>query len=705
MPSDDAEMVSSNSVDINTYRKLVQTYINLHLYESALFWSDKVVALSGGKPKDIYWHAQCMYLLKQYHRAAHLLKIRNLDKTYILCNKLTVQCLYEANEYAEALRVLNSMNFDVFLLKNYFGEPEKDFVLFDNTPKPQVQSSILLLKGKVLEAMDNRGLAADCFKEALQCDVHCYEAFESLVQHQMLTAIEEEELISSLRTSDNWDRMKREECEILLLLYRSKLKKYHTPTIQVDPKSEQISVLKSIQRPIGLVPISPLLADQSFTTENKTTNQQQKPSKKSTRNSTGNLQNITPVTTIFQSSAKDDNDEKRLEFSVLIQRLNTSLDMLVAQAEHLYYNCDYQRCSTFTEEILKQDPYHSGCLPIHISCQVELKNANKLFTLAHNLVDLYPNLAISWFAVGCYYYTIAGKSDQARRYLAKATTLDRLFGPAWLAYGHSFAIENEHDQAMAAYFKASQLMKGCHLPLLYIGLECGLTNNARLADKFFQQANKIAPNDPFVLHEMGVIAYQNSNFNLAETYFQNALQIIQNKNNSILPERMAPLLNNLAHTLRKQNKYEEALSYHHESLVLAPQNASTYSAIAYIYALTHRCEEAAEWFHKALGMRRDDTFSTTMLNYILEQLTVENPPFPGAPSEIPDFDVELVAPNRSNTTVASTETAVESPNTSTSTALLPTTPLNPSTSSGVINPIPQTTLDDMSIDMDISEQK
>jgi anaphase-promoting complex subunit 6 len=55
---------------------------------------------------------------------------------------------------------------------------------------------------------------------------------------------------------------------------------------------------------------------------------------------------------------------------------------------------------------------------------------------------------------------IAGKSDPARRYLGKSTTLDKLFSPAWLAYGHSFAAENEHDQAMAAYFKASQLMKG-----------------------------------------------------------------------------------------------------------------------------------------------------------------------------------------------------------------------------------------------------
>lgn len=49
----------------------------------------------------------------------------------------------------------------------------------------------------------------------------------------------------------------------------------------------------------------------------------------------------------------------------------------------------------------------------------------------------------------------------------------------------------------------------CHLPLLYIGLECGLTNNLRLAEKFLQQANEIAPEDPFVIHEMGVVAFQN----------------------------------------------------------------------------------------------------------------------------------------------------------------------------------------------------
>ena len=49
----------------------------------------------------------------------------------------------------------------------------------------------------------------------------------------------------------------------------------------------------------------------------------------------------------------------------------------------------------------------------------------------------------------------------------------------------------------------------CHLPVLYVGLEYGLTNNTKLAERFFTQAFSIAPQDPFVLHEMGTVAFQN----------------------------------------------------------------------------------------------------------------------------------------------------------------------------------------------------
>jgi hypothetical protein len=47
-----------------------------------------------------------------------------------------------------------------------------------------------VLRGQIYEAMDNRTLAMECFKEALRQDVYCYEAFDLLVNHHMLSSQE-----------------------------------------------------------------------------------------------------------------------------------------------------------------------------------------------------------------------------------------------------------------------------------------------------------------------------------------------------------------------------------------------------------------------------------------------------------------------------------------------------------------------------------
>lgn len=98
-----------------------------------------MVALTGN-PKDIYWLGHCMYLLKQYHRAAHLLQSRNLDKSYILCNYLTVKCLFDANELKEALKVINYIDFDNFPQRNNVSSTpctsdNVELHLFDDSPK------------------------------------------------------------------------------------------------------------------------------------------------------------------------------------------------------------------------------------------------------------------------------------------------------------------------------------------------------------------------------------------------------------------------------------------------------------------------------------------------------------------------------------------------------------------------------------------
>lgn len=50
---------------------------------------------------------------------------------YVLCNYLTVKCLFDANELNEALRILNAMDLEVFLQNG----SESEFKFFDDTPQ------------------------------------------------------------------------------------------------------------------------------------------------------------------------------------------------------------------------------------------------------------------------------------------------------------------------------------------------------------------------------------------------------------------------------------------------------------------------------------------------------------------------------------------------------------------------------------------
>lgn len=122
------------------------------------------------------------------------------------------------------------------------------------------------------------------------------------------------------------------------------------------------------------------------------------------------------------------------------------------------------------------------------------------------MIEHYAENEISWYALGCYYHLV-GKVELARRFLSKATALNNVFAPAWLLHGFSFSQETEHDQAMATYFKASHLMPGCHLPLLFIGVEYTLTENYKTGEQFIVRALSIAPEDPTAYHEFAVVAY------------------------------------------------------------------------------------------------------------------------------------------------------------------------------------------------------
>lgn len=494
--------------------------------------------------------------------------------------------------------------------------------------------------------MDNRNLAMDSYVQALRRSVYCYEALDSLVQHEMLMAWEERVLLNKIPIAEQCTEA---ESKLINKLYETKLKKYSdsvapqtnaeiTPTGRklsmslMNELSERMKSMRGLDTKVGkgkyvqpnlMTPTSKMMSELKSTP-------------------TYSIHNSLLKASINESSSKKTPESNRkkiskteyiapMSLSTAMSRLDESVDVMSAKAERLFYLGQYKKSLRIINEVLKRDIYHTKSLTVKIECLVDLKETTSLFYLAHRLIDLYPDEAIAWYAVGCY-YDLIGKSDQARRYLSKATSLNKLFGPAWLAYGHSFAKENEHDQAMAAYFKATQLMRGCHLPLLYIGVECGLTKNLEMAEKFFFQAMNIAPLDVFVLFELGVIKYEYDMYESAEEIFKTTLEMViemAKANGEGLSPRWEPLFNNLGHCCRKNHKYEEALGFHKRALLLKPLSASTYTAIGFVHALLGNLEDAVEALHKSLSLKRDDVVTTTILKQVIEDL-VDGDSFTGS---------------------------------------------------------------------------
>eukprot|EP00794_Sanderia_malayensis_P008062 gene8062-8925_t len=525
---------NGGKLDLAQLRNLVRRYIDDHLYNTALFWADKTCSLSNWNQQDIIWLAQTMFLTSQFRRAADLLEKRGLVHKNLVAKYLVAKCYAECKDWDKVLEILEHDQLDV----STTSEDNSEMSRLENSVAGggrKIESAIALLKGMAYEGSGNsvQHLAADAFKEALKLDVFCFEAFDLLTSHNMLSSNEENELIESLPFDT---QCSKEESELVKFLYESRVKHYCKP---IDPK-----------------------------------------------------------------------------LSTNLENLNENLDIIVSMSIKHFNNCDVKACYKLTSAVLSHDEFHEACIPIHISCLVELQKKNELYHIASTLVNNYPKKAISWHAVGAY-YLITGKNEAARRYFGKATSINRVYAPAWLGFAHSYANESEHDQAISAYFTASELMPGSHFPYLYLGMEHVITNNIKLAKHFFKEALVIAPGDPFVKHELGTVAYHMGNYKVAKKYFKDALQRVEMTNEHVISEHWEPLFNNLGHACRQLGEYENSLHYHKTALSICPNNASTYSAIGLVHCYLKNFKEAVDAFHNALSICRDDTVSQELLVYSL----------------------------------------------------------------------------------------
>ena len=308
---------------------------------------------------------------------------------------------------------------------------------------------------------------------------------------------------------------------------------------------------------------------------------------------------------------------------------NDNIENHMKSAIWLARSAEYKYDQHFSEEAYRLsrhaytlDPFDPRGLLVYIASMVDLNLKTELFYLAHELANTYPRMAISWYAVGCYYWACK-KLEMAQRFLVKSTKIDKTFAKAWVILGHVLSAQEESEHAISAFRTASRLLPGDHRPLVFMAKELVRTNYLSLALNMLSGALEISPSDPTVLNELGVVYIRLDRINEAIDHFSRAVALVHStsasqQNASYRRGFGEEIFSNYATALRKCKRYDEALHWYSLCLAINPMDASTHAGIAFTHHLCQHYDDAISSYHRALGLQPTYTFCSEMLNRAME---------------------------------------------------------------------------------------
>jgi tetratricopeptide (TPR) repeat protein len=198
---------------------------------------------------------------------------------------------------------------------------------------------------------------------------------------------------------------------------------------------------------------------------------------------------------------------------------------LVQVSEYHFENRQVETAYQLARQSYLMDAYNTRGLTVYIATMVELNLKTELFYLGHELVNSNPKSALSWYAVGCYYWSCK-KYETSQKYFLKATKIDKKFAKAWVMLGHVLCALEESEQAISVYRTASRLLPGDHKPLVYMAKELVRTNYLSLALHLLISAMDICATDAFLMNELGVVYQKLGKLDYAKQYFENGVRIL-----------------------------------------------------------------------------------------------------------------------------------------------------------------------------------
>ena len=521
---------------LSKMKLLIDKYLSLNLYKNALFYAEKSLNFSLNHEmksisENIFTLAKCLYLNKEYSRCVNLIQKYNM--VYFNLNFLILigQALYNCEDYESLISFL-----------------EKEPITFESPLKNKSDTQILhsiryLLIGKAYEMQENKQPAIRNYLLSLQYDPNNIEAFDILLNHQLLNLESKNNLLPTLSFSNDnyW----------LYDYFKSKI----DDNIYMTEKSD-----------------------------------------------------------IEIKENENENEEKANVMDILYK--NEDQDLMKMEAEKYFIARDYTNTFNKLRKINEEDFYNLEIIPMLCSCMIELNKVGELYSLAYKLANNCGDKYISWYAVGCYYYSIK-KYDLSRKYFLKCNQLNKNFPEGWIALGNSYAGQDESDQALNAYRTCLRLFPGCHYSNLYIGMEFIRTNNFKTAFITFQNALLLSINDPLIYNEIGVVYYKQKQFEDAEKYFLKGVSICNNEDRAITTQT---LLLNLGHCYKKMKRFKDALQLYIKLYCIDSRNIDVLNAIGTTLALLGNNNLALEYLHKANFIKSNDNYSIGMINKCINNI-------------------------------------------------------------------------------------
>jgi tetratricopeptide (TPR) repeat protein len=163
--------------------------LNVHNYPDAIFFCDKLVTLGGGHIAAVYLLGEC------YFRNGNFKKVHSLFLHHkLLAHNISFQLLA-----ARAL-LLNRQNDQCLAMLE---------TQLENTYcNRKMESCKAFIRAQCFEAQDNKLMAIEAYQECIQKDPTNVEAFNRLVDCQLITGAQKEQLLASLSFApeDQWLR-------------------------------------------------------------------------------------------------------------------------------------------------------------------------------------------------------------------------------------------------------------------------------------------------------------------------------------------------------------------------------------------------------------------------------------------------------------------------------------------------------------------